>query len=59
MINLYRGYEDILEYYLKTRKNYDKPKPEIERSKDGPNLNYAELNFYEESLDYYLEVIGQ
>ncbi|MEG8230469.1 hypothetical protein O6R16_05450 [Candidatus Rickettsia tasmanensis] len=34
-------YEETLEYYLKTRKNYDKlkPEPEIERSKDEPNLN--------------------
>lgn len=30
-------------------------KPEIERSEDEPNLNYAELDlkYYEESLDYY------
>ncbi|HJD54653.1 MAG TPA: hypothetical protein LFW11_04825 [Rickettsia endosymbiont of Proechinophthirus fluctus] len=50
-------YEETLEYYLKTRKNYDKlkPEPEIESSKDEPNLNYAELDlkYYEESLDYY------
>ncbi len=55
-------YEETLEYYLKTRKNYDKPKPEpeIERSEKEPNLNYAELDlkYYEESLDYYLKVIG-
>ncbi|MEY4463207.1 MAG: hypothetical protein RLZZ81_178 [Pseudomonadota bacterium] len=55
-------YEDTLEYYLKTRKNYDqsKPEPEIERREDGSNLNYAELDleYYKASLDYYLEPVG-
>lgn len=55
-------YEETLEYYLETRKNYDnpKPEPEIEKSEEEPNLNYAELDlkYYEESLDYYLNVIG-
>lgn len=55
-------YEETLEYYLETRKNYDepKPKPEIERKEDEPNLDYAalDLEYYKASLDYYLEPVG-